>query len=42
MISWFSYKLNQITGNKFTKNNDLYTNYVKNSGKYEAFITDGI
>ncbi|EAA21266.1 putative yir3 protein [Plasmodium yoelii yoelii] len=40
MISWFSYKLNQITGNKFTKINDLYTNYVKNSGKYEAFITD--
>ncbi|VTZ80309.1 PIR protein [Plasmodium yoelii] len=40
MISWFSYKLNQITGNKFTKINDLYTNHVKNSGKYKTFITD--
>ncbi|SCL82063.1 Plasmodium variant antigen protein Cir/Yir/Bir, putative, partial [Plasmodium berghei] len=40
IILWLSYKLNQITGLKFTKINDFYTNQVNNSGKYSEFISD--
>ncbi|ETB56460.1 hypothetical protein YYC_05605 [Plasmodium yoelii 17X] len=30
IISWLSYKLNQITGHSFTKVSDFYTEYVNN------------
>ncbi|CXI28619.1 BIR protein [Plasmodium berghei] len=40
MISWFSYKLNQITGHDSTTINDFYTKHVINSGKYKKFISD--
>ncbi|CDS44256.1 PIR protein [Plasmodium yoelii] len=37
MISWFSYKLNQIRGHDSTKINDFYTKHVINSHKYDNF-----
>ncbi|WBY60502.1 PIR protein [Plasmodium yoelii yoelii] len=40
IISWFSYKLNQNKGKKFTTINDFFTEHVKTSGKYERFIND--
>ncbi|ETB63490.1 hypothetical protein YYC_00245 [Plasmodium yoelii 17X] len=40
MISWFSYKLNQIKKGEFTTINEFYNKNIKNSGKYEKFITD--
>ncbi|CXH21659.1 BIR protein [Plasmodium berghei] len=40
VVLWLSYKLNQITGQNFTKINDFYTNQVNNSGKYSKFISD--
>ncbi|ETB63226.1 hypothetical protein YYC_00065 [Plasmodium yoelii 17X] len=40
IISWFSYQLNQIKGEKFTTINEFYTKNVKDSGKYEKFIRE--
>ncbi|SCL86666.1 BIR protein [Plasmodium berghei] len=40
MISWFSYKLNQITGHNSTTINDFYNEHVKNSDKYNSFTSD--
>ncbi|ETB59341.1 hypothetical protein YYC_02859 [Plasmodium yoelii 17X] len=40
MISWISYKLNQIKEKRFTTINEFFTENVKNSGKYEKFISD--
>ncbi|SBW38177.1 BIR protein [Plasmodium berghei] len=37
MLSWFGYKLNQITGQGSTKINDFYTNNIINSHKYDNF-----
>ncbi|SCL82229.1 Plasmodium variant antigen protein Cir/Yir/Bir, putative [Plasmodium berghei] len=40
MISWFSYKLKQNSEHSSTIINDFYNQHVKNSGKYNRFITD--
>ncbi|EAA18461.1 putative yir2 protein [Plasmodium yoelii yoelii] len=40
MISWISYKLNQIKEKGFTTINEFFTKNVKNSGKYKQFISD--
>ncbi|CXH98591.1 BIR protein [Plasmodium berghei] len=40
MNSWLSYKLKQIIDKNFTKINDFYNEHVKNSDKYNRFITD--
>ncbi|EAA19240.1 putative yir1 protein, partial [Plasmodium yoelii yoelii] len=37
IILWLSYKLNQNTEENFTKINDFYDKYVKNSNKYSNF-----
>ncbi|ETB56112.1 hypothetical protein YYC_05841 [Plasmodium yoelii 17X] len=39
MISWFSYKLNQITDYKTTPLNDFYNAHVKNNHKYNSFTS---
>ncbi|CDU16372.1 PIR protein [Plasmodium yoelii] len=39
IISWLSYKLNQITDHSFTKVNDFYTEYVNNQ-EYDKIIQD--
>ncbi|CXJ09344.1 BIR protein [Plasmodium berghei] len=40
MISWFSYKLSQITGHDSTTINDFYNKNIINNDKYEKFISD--
>ncbi|VTZ81094.1 PIR protein [Plasmodium yoelii] len=39
MISWFSYKLNQITEYKTTPLNDFYNTRIKNNHKYNSFTS---
>ncbi|ETB63230.1 hypothetical protein YYC_00069 [Plasmodium yoelii 17X] len=40
IISWLSYKLNQIPGHHFTTINDFYTKHVNNNQNYTSLIND--